>query len=449
MTGKRQWLRYIGGKRIEVLQELGITLKSLYALGGMIIALAVVVVMAMPAPAFAQEVEVESIEAIVNDEVISEYDVEQRLNLILAAAGSDISPEQRELLRQQSLQNLVDEKLQLQEAAEFDLVISDEEVSQTIGRIGRQYDMSPEQFVAYLERSGASVESLAQQVRAELAWTRLVRGRLNSQVAVSDDEVQNILDRLEQNAGQNEYLVSEIFLIADTPEKDRAVRQTADRLVEQLRQGAPFNVMARQFSESATAAVGGDMGWVQEGQLIEEVSAALENMRPRTISSPVRAPGGYYILLLRDRRKVATADPLDIQLDLTQMTFPVPNEEGAKEARMSEIRLGTSMIMGCEDIAATAEEIGASGVNKVGTMRIGDLPAPIQTLVEPLGPGEVTPPFEAGDNIQVLVVCGRNEPEVNMPTFDAIEESLRQQRLSMMARRYLRDLRRDAIVDYR
>jgi len=406
---------------------------------------------AMTSAASAQEVEVESIRAIVNDEVISEYDMDQRLNLILAAAGSQISPEQRELLRQQALQNLVDEKLQLQEAAEYDLVIADEEVDQTIGAIGQQYQMSPDQFRAYLERAGASIDSLRQQVRAELAWSRLVRGRLDSQVAVSDDEVQNILDRLEQNAGQNEYQLAEIYLIADSPQKDREIRRTALRLVDQLRQGAPFNVMARQFSEAATAAVGGDLGWVQQGQLTTEVADALKDMRPGTISDPIRSPGGYYILLLRDRRKVATADPLDIQLELTQLSFDVPDgaDTEATENRKSEVRLATSTIMGCETLEETAKELGTSSVNNVGAMRIGDLPPQLQAAVEPLGVGEVTDPFEIGGKLQVLVVCGRNEPEVNMPTFEAIEESLRQQRLSMMARRYLRDLRRDAIVDYR
>ena len=406
---------------------------------------------AMTSAAWAQEVEVESIKAVVNDEVISEYDMEQRLNLILAAAGDQISAEQRELLRQQALQNLVDEKLQLQEAAEFDLVISDEEVDETIGAIGQQYQMTPDQFRAYLERAGAGIESLRQQIRAELAWSRLVRGRLDSQVAVSDDEVQGILDRLEQNAGQNEYQLAEIYLIADSPQKDREIRRTASQLVDQLRQGAPFNVMARQFSEAATAAIGGDLGWVQQGQLATEVASALEDMRPGTISDPIRSPGGYYIVLLRDRRKVASADPLDIQLELTQLTFDYPEDadEAAKESRKSELKLATSTIMGCENIDETAGELGASSVNNVGTMRIGDLPPQLQSAVEPLGVGEATDPFEVANKFQILMVCGRNEPEVNMPTFESIEESLRQQRLSMMARRYLRDLRRDAIVDYR
>jgi len=399
----------------------------------------------------AQEVEVESIRAIVNDEVISEYDVEQRLNLILAAAGGEITPEQRELLRQQALQNLVDEKLQLQEAAEFDLVISDEEVEQTIGAIGQQYGMPPDQFAAYLERAGASLNSLRQQIRAELAWTRLVRGRLNSQVAVSDDEVQNILDRLQQNAGQNEYLVSEIFLIVDSPEREREVRQTAERLVDQLRQGAPFNVMARQFSEAATAAVGGDLGWVPQGQLTEEVDRALANMRPRTISDPVRAPGGYYILLLRDRRKILTVDPLDVKVDLTQISVPYPPDadDEAKAATKEKVAKMAASVSTCDDLDATTNGLDGATVSPIGALRIGDMPAALQETVETLEVGHATPPIETDNGLQVLVVCDRDEPEVNLPTFDTIEESLRQQRLSLMARRYLRDLRRDAIVDYR
>ncbi len=399
----------------------------------------------------AQEVTVESIRAIVNDQVISQYDVDQRLNLILAAAGREVTPDQRNMLRQQALQNLVDEKLELQEAKHYDLVISDDEVNQAIGNIAAQYKMTQEQFEDYLKRAGASIDSLRDQVRAEIAWSRLVHGRLNPQVAVSDEEVQKVLDRLKENAGQNEYLVSEIFLLVDTPSKDAKVHQAAERLVEQLRQGAPFNVMARQFSEAATAAVGGDLGWVPQGQLTDEVDKTLAKMRPRTVSDPVRTPGGYYILLLRDRRKIMKADPLDVQLKLTQLTFDFPEnaDSKAKSAERDKIASAVASISGCDDLDAKAKTLGASAVDPVGDVRIGDMPAQLQAAVEPLGVGEASPPVMTDKGLQVLVVCGRNQPEVQMPTFDSVEESLRQQRLAMMARRYLRDLRRDAIVDYR
>ncbi|MEX1147440.1 MAG: peptidylprolyl isomerase [Sphingomonadales bacterium] len=399
-----------------------------------------------------REVRVESIKAVVNDQVISEYDVDQRMNLILSAAGRDVSREQREMLQQQAIQNLVDEILQLQEAAQFELEISDSEVSETIGAIGQQYDMSPAEFELYLESSGASISSLRQQIRAELAWTQLVRGRFSPQVAVSDDEVQGILERLEKSAGQSEYLVSEIVFLVDEPDRgDRQARTAAQRLADQLQQGAPFNVVARQFSESPTAAVGGDLGWIPQGQLPEELDETIRDMRPGTIAGPVRTETGYYILQLRDRRRIMATDPMDIRLNLTQLQFDTSEEADAdaRTRRQREIRDAVATLSSCEGLEQRTDELGASRIVPVGDMRLGDLPVNLRDEVEPLTAGQTTAPIDAGQGFLVLMVCDRNEPEANIPTADSIENNLFQQRLSMMARRYLRDLRRDAIVDYR
>lgn len=404
------------------------------------------------APASAQQrgpaVDVQSIEAIVNDEVISAYDVDQRVNLILSSVDVQITPEQRRVLRQQALQNLVDEKLQLQEAAKFDLIISKEELDQTIAMVAQQYRMTPQQFAAYLAQQGASIEALRAQMEAELAWSQLVRGRFRQQIAVGDDEVQSVLDRLEESAGQNEYLVSEILLIAETPEQERQVKQTADRIVDQLRQGVPFAVMARQFSEASTAAVGGDLGWVPEGQLPEDVAQILGSMRVNQISDPVRTSGGYSIFSLRDRRKILSADETDIQVTLHQLLFPVQEGENADTVR-TRVNSALTRITSCDAIPEDPASIGATDSSRLPAMRIGDLPAAIQDVVEDLPIGQPSAPIEAPMGFRVLMVCDRAEPEIAKPTFESISESLTQQRLSLMARRYLRDLRRDAIVDYR
>lgn len=416
--------------------------------------LALVLAMAMPAgdtKAQSSETQVERIMAVVNDQVISEYDLEQRMNLILSAAGANVSREQREMLRRQALENLVDEILQLQEAAEFELEISDQEISETIGAIGQQYDMSPGEFELYLESTGASLSSLRQQIRAELAWTQLVRGRFSPQIAVSEDEVSSILERLERSAGQSEYLVSEIFFLVDSPDRERNVRTSADRLAQQLRQGAPFNVIARQFSESATAAVGGDLGWVPQGQLAEELDTTLAEMRPGTIAGPIRTEDGFYILQLRDRRKIMAIDPMDIQVNLTQIFFTYGDaaDNTAKANRRDAARSALDSVSSCDGLEGRADEIGADRVVNVGNMRLGDLPVDLRDAVEPLETGQTSELVDVGQAAIALVVCDRNEPEVNIPTADSIENTLFQQRLSMMARRYLRDLRRDAIVDYR
>lgn len=417
-----------------------------------VIALAAVAMLAMPAAAQQRtqpsNIDIQKIEAVVNDQVISAYDVDQRLNLILASVDAQITPEQMRVLRQQALQNLVDERLQLQEAASYDLVISKEELDETIQMVAQQYRMTPQQFGAYLNQQGASLEALRAQLEAELAWSQLVRGRFRQQISVGDDEVQAVLDRLEESAGQNEYLLSEIQLIADSPDREREARVAAQRIVDQLRQGVPFNVMARQFSEATTAAVGGDLGWVPEAQLPEDVVQVVSTMRINQISDPVRTENGYSIFSLRDRRKILSADETDMQITLHQILFPVREGENAETVK-AEITRKVASITSCDAIPEDAGSLGASDSSRLAAMRIGDFPPQIQEIVEALPIGQPSEPIPAPAGFRVLVVCDRAQPEINKPSFDSVHESLTQQRLSLMARRYLRDLRRDAIVDYR
>jgi peptidyl-prolyl cis-trans isomerase SurA len=402
-------------------------------------------------PAAADPQGLQGVIAVVNDEMISNYDLEKRVSLVLAATGGQVPPEQREALQQQALQSLIDEKLELQEAKNFKVPISDEEVEETFARIGQQYNFTPAKFKTYLEGLGTTKEALTNQIRAELAWSSLVRGRLRSQITISDEEVETVLKRLEESVGQNEYKVSQIFLLADTPEKERDVLKTARQLVTQIKSGASFAQVAHQFSAGATAAVGGDMGWLPESQLSPELAKVLKQMKDGAVSDPVKSAGGYYIVELNGKRKTLTADPMDKRFSLYQMFFKYPDgaTDAAKADLKAKIAVQSAKITTCEGIADKAKAMGAAEQSDLGALRLGDLSAGLQGLVGKMEVGHVTAPLEAKDGFRLLAVCAVQAPEVTMPTAETVMNSLSQQRLSMMARRYLRDLRRDAIIEMR
>jgi len=258
-----------------------------------------------------------------------------------------------------------------------------------------------------------------------------------------------VLKRLEESKGEFEYNLGEIFL-SFTPQNEAQVRLTAERIVERIKNGAPFEAYARQFSESATAAVGGDMGWMAESQLNADTRLAVRDMRVNTVTEPLRTAGGYQILYLRDRRRILSADPLDQQLHLKQMFWAAANAEATdKSAMVAAIQRKLPARIACDDVEATAKALGASQAGEVGTLRLRDLPPELRDQLENLDAGDVAPPIGFPTGVRALVVCERREPQVAAPTYDDIYNQLSQQRLSMMARRYLRDLRRDAIVDYR
>lgn len=389
--------------------------------------------------------------AIVNGDVITDTDVEQRLNLVLAANSGRIDAQERERLRLQVLRNLIDEKLQIQEASENDVTVDRADVDQALNRVASNFKQTPAQFGQYLKARGTSILSLRQQIHAELAWSRLLRRRVEPFVNVGDDEVQALIDRLEATKGQEQYRVGEIFLAA-TPENEAEVTAGAQRIVEQVRRGASFVAYARQFSEASTAAVGGDLGYVQPAQLSQPVQQALANMSEGSISEPIRVPGGVMIVALIDKRQALAADPNDAVLSLKQITVALkpttPRAEAERLVRQLQER--TRAMGGC----GRAEEVGtALGAEVVANdaVRIRDLPAPLQTMMRDLQIGQATPPFGSPDEgVRVLVLCGRDDaPEVAGPSFDQVYAQLEEERVGRAARRYMRDLRRDAIVDYR
>jgi peptidyl-prolyl cis-trans isomerase SurA len=396
-----------------------------------------------------QNSEVERIAAIVNDQIISEYDLQLRLKLVEAVTRVPESPADLKRMHEQVLRNMVDEKLQLQEAKKKEVTVSDKEIQDAVLELGRQNNMPDDQFAQFLTSLGPSRTSLADQLHAELAWNKLLRRTIR--VDVGDEEVQTVLDRLKANAGQFEYLISEIFLIVDNPTKNEEVRQTAERLVNQVRDGTPFQGIARQFSESATAANGGMVGWVQQGQMDQEVESEVTKMRVNTVSDPIKTAGGYYLVNLLDRRRILSADPRDTQFKLMQITMPIA--QGTAPDRVSSMRTGlasiANSIKSCDQVPQVAESIDQGRYADVGTLRAGDLPEDLQSVVLGLQSGQASAPIQSNDMFRVLVACDRKEPEFRMPSPDEIENNLFNQRLSMLARRYLRDLRRDAVVDYK
>lgn len=391
-------------------------------------------------------------QAIVNGDIITDTDIDQRLGLVMAANGGRIDDAERQRLRLQIVRNLIDEKLQTQEAAENDIRIAEAEVQRSFERIAQNFKRTPAQFEEYLKTSGSSAASLKAQIRAELAWSRVLRRKVEPMVNVGDDEVQQVIDKLNEAKGKDEFHVGEIFLSA-TPESMDAVMEDAARIVGQIRGGASFVAYARQFSEASTAGLGGDLGWVRAEQLNEAVAPAVSALQPGQITDAIPVTGGVAIMSMLEKRQVLAADPTLALLSLKQLTIPLKPETTEAQARekVAEIQTLTRTMGGCGGVEAVAQKVGGD-VATNDAIRMKDLPAPLQAIMGRLSIGEATPAFgSAEEGLRVLVLCGRDDSQIEAkaPNFDEIYAQMNDERVNMRARRYLRDLRRDAIVDYR
>jgi peptidyl-prolyl cis-trans isomerase SurA len=400
---------------------------------------------------FAQDPSVRKATAIVNGDVITGTDVDHRLALIVIANQGRIPTDEMERLRAQVLRNLVDETLQIQAAAAADIKVEPREIDAYYERYSRNFNRSPQEFSAYLRQSGSSDISIKRQIHGEIAWSRLLRRQIEPFVSVGDEEVRSIIERLNASKGTQEFRIAEIFLPA-TPETSAEARANAARIVDQIRKGSSFSAYARQFSEASTAAVGGDLGWVRAEQLPEILAQAAQQLPVGQISDPIPIPGGFSILAVQDKRQVLVADPRDAVLSLKQLTLTFPKGMTRAQAapRVEQLYRTAQTMGGCGGADAAAATLKAEVVSSDQT-KVRDLPPSLQEMLLRLDIGQSTTPFGSfEEGVRVLVLCGRDDPQASTgPSFDQVYAQLEEERVNRRARRYLRDLRRDAVVDYR
>jgi len=308
----------------------------------------------------------------------------------------------------------------------------------------------PPALEAYLTTIGSSGASLKRQIRGEIAWQHLLRRNVQPFINVSDSEVREMLDRLKAAKGTEEYHLGEIYLAA-TDENKLQVLGNAEKIVGQLKKGGSFVGYARQYSQASTAAVGGDLGWIRLAQLPTAIAGTVATMGPGQLAGPIEVPGGYSTIYVIDKRKVLTADPRDAILSLKQISisFAPGTPEKDAAARASTFAKAVKEIHGCGQVDAAAVKMGATVVGN-DQIKARDLPVALQDTILKLGVGEATPPFgSVEDGVRVLLLCGRDDPKVdNGPSFDQLQSQIEDDRVNKRAQTYLRDLRRDAVIEY-
>ena len=387
--------------------------------------------------------------AIVNGEVITQTDVDQRVALMAIANGGTIPADELDRLRQQVLRNLIDETLQIQAAKAAEIQVTEADVDKTVTRVASNVNQTPEQMAEYLKANGSSIRSIRRQILGEISWRRLQSAKIESGVSVGDEEVKAVISRLEASKGTEEFRVGEIFL-ASTPATADQVMANARRILEQLQQGASFVGYARQFSEASTAAVGGDLGWVRPEQLPDQLSNAVRTLNPGQVAI-VGVPGGVSIVAVQDKRKVLTADPRSAELNLKQVsvTFPAGTTRQSAEPIVARFAQAAQNVGGCGGAEKMAAEFNGEVVQSDG-VKMRELPPALQEMMLPMQVGQATRPFGSlEEGVRVLVICGRDEIDPSMPTYDQVFAQMNEERVNLRARRYLRDLRRDAVIDFR
>ena len=396
------------------------------------------------------------IAAVVNGDVISEADISNRARLFALSTGMGLSPDVIDRLRPQILRQLIDERLRVQEAQRRKIVIQDAQIAAAIKDIETRNNMQPGALRAKLASDGVSARTLIDQIRAQLAWSQMLRQIVSERVGVSEADVTEQQKLESQQVGRPEYQLAEIFIPVDDPANGADAQRFAETVISELHAGAAFSVVAAQFSQAESALEGGALGWVQTNQLDPAVARIVTQMPVGAISNPVRVPGGFSVVMLQAKREIGNEMATVVTLRQAFMAFTTPltdpqNPTEQQRQALNKARSLGATVKGCDQMDAAAKANNSPNhPADPGDVRVeGVNPPAFRKLLETIPLGKPTEPLISRDGIAVITVCTRDQKNLGAITAEEIQHRLIEERVEMLSRQTMRDLRRKATIDQR
>lgn len=383
--------------------------------------------------------------ATVNDSVITGFDLRQRMLLLIAMTQVQPTPENLPAIQQQALNALVDERLQNQEMARYEeLKVSDEEVDREIADMAREVGTTAENYIGFLAQGGIRPSTFREQLRTQIGWSQLVGGRFQSRARVTRAAVDAALRQASEAATKKQYLIGEIYIDASRVGGQQAALNGANQLVMQMMQGAPFQNVAQQFSAAPSAVRGGDAGWVVEGSIQPALQTALDQLEVGQLSRPIPVDGGVYIVYMRDKRDGSSANLVSMRQVMIELPETAPEAQVAEASQRLE---GLRAQLTCDNILTRARsETGLLGAD-LGESDVQNLAPQFQQVARSAEIGSVSSPVRTPLGLHLLAVCGRRVGGAEAPDARQIESQLFRQNLANLGRRYMRDLREDALIE--
>lgn len=400
------------------------------------------------------------IAAVVNDDVVSNLDLEERITLVIGTTGLQDTPETRAKLRPQLLRTLIDERLQMQEAARNDITVSQADIADAIGYLEKQRGKPPGSLREFLNAQGISATSFESQIRAQVGWARLIGKKVRPRIRISDTDVAEGQRLMAHKSAAGEVKIASILLPVAAPENEEDTKKLAEKLAAEITAGASFEAVASQFSATAPDSGSTEGFWVQPSQLDPAIADQIKKLQPGTVTAPVRTSSGWQIVKFIDKRQNALTPSQDAELALKQIILSLkPDATEAEGKLMLDIAKQVAKNPGScteENVAGLQNADFVNIETHLLRQKQSTLSPALQALVAPLSVGQTSAPFATAQGIQLMMLCEKMEtepaapaPDAPLPDAEQVKRALLQDRLELEATKYMRNLRRDAFVDVR
>ncbi|SLN18194.1 peptidylprolyl isomerase [Roseisalinus antarcticus] len=364
----------------------------------------------------------------VNDDAISFYEIEQRIRMLeLFNTPGDLPALARE--------QLIDDRLKLQELARAGLRLSDEALLEQMEAFAGRANLPYDQFIGQLAGAGVAEETLRDFIRVGVSWRDYIRGRYRSQSAVSEAEVDRAINRSAGTGSEIEVLLNEIIIPA--PPQQAAQAEAVARNISRMRSTGAFESAAREYSALPSKDRGGRVDWTPVNNYPGPIAALLLDLSPGEVTQPLPIPNGIALFQLRAVREVRTSVPAPALIDYALLYLPAGDRT---EARRLRSRVDT-----CDDLYGIARTMPPEQLVR-SEVAPAEIPRDIALELAKLDPGEVSTNLVRGDTQYFLMMCRRTPALEGGVDREATEGSLRSQRLSGFADVLLAQLRSAATI---
>ncbi|MFO1204561.1 MAG: peptidylprolyl isomerase [Burkholderiales bacterium] len=395
--------------------------------------------------------------AVVNDEVITEHELQDRYDLVIRQLGQQGTPlPPKDVLEKQLLERMINDRVQLQYARETGIRVDDVQLERALSRIAQDSGLTLQQFRDTLEREGIAFNQFREEIRSEILLARLKEREVDSKLVVSDSEIDNFLSTSDAQLGKgDEYNISHILVLVPeqaSPEQLQRQRARAEDALAQLRGGASFGQIAASFSDAPDALQGGSLGWRSPARLPAIFVEAVQSMNPGDLSPVLRSPNGFHIVKLVDRR--SAGGPVMIQQSRVRHILIKTNElVSQRDARDRLVKLKERIDNGADfaEMARLHSDDGsASRGGELGWISPGDTVPDFEQAMNALQIGQVSDPVQTPFGFHLIQVQERRTEDMSKERQRLVaKQALRQRKAEEAYQEWVRQLRDRAYVEYR
>ncbi len=403
-------------------------------------------------------VPLDKIIAIVDDSIITQIELDDRVKLIsqqLKQKGNTLPS--LDTLRKQVLERLILEKLQLEMAKKTGIRINDEMVNRVIANIARENRLSMEKFREVLQRDGYEFSEFRENIRREVTISRLRKIRVENKVDVSEQEINNYLNQASKGQSvDDEFRLSHILIAtpeAATPKQIEEAEVKAKKIFNELENGADFSQKAIAVSNDELALKGGDLGWRKTAQLPTIFTPVVNKMRKNEIKGPLRSASGFHIIKLQDKRSTGKKHIINQTLARHILITPtqILSQEDAR-SRLVNIRQRITSGGDFADLARASSDDKAAAAEggSLGWTSPGQMVSAFEEEMNKLKPGEISQPFLTQFGWHIVQVLSRRKHD-NTEKFQRSQaiQLIRKRKTEEAVQDWLRRLRAEAYIDYR